>query len=273
MKRFLGLLVFIFFIGTAYAQNIKQSNVPAVVLNAFKLKFSNATNVNWKLDKGNYIVDFKVNNKNSKLVLNDRGKIMKHEKDLYVSEIPKSVLETIRSRVALFDVNDADRFEEGDNVKYRVLFEISGKDYEFWLDAKGKLLKFNKELKDSEVPAEIINFIKTKYGSLDIDEAIFTEERGNVKYFLKGEINDRYNDFIINGKATLVNHNQDLRDSEVPPLVMRAVKTAYNGYEIRDADLREEGGKVTYTFELRKSRDNIYLILSPDGKIIEVKKR
>lgn len=272
MKRIFVLSVFAFLITSVFAQNINQSNIPAVVLNAFKLKFANARDVKWKLEKGNYLVYFEMNNKDNKLVMSDRGKIVKHEQDLYVSEIPKAVLETIKSRVEFFDVNDADRIEDGGNVSYKVNFEINEKDHDFLIDERGKLLKYTKELRDSEVPASIINFISTKYGSLDIDEAKFMEENGKTGYFLKGEISDKDHDFIIDSKTTLVLHNQDLRNSEIPSPVMNAVKKAYNGYEIRDADLKEEGRKVTYTIQLRKSKDNIYVIFSPFGNILEVKK-
>ncbi len=104
MKRIIGLLALTLFAGNTFAQEISQRNVTAVVLNAFQLKFSNATDVKWKLEKGNYHIDFEVNNKDNELIMSDRGIILQHLQDLYVSEIPKVVLETIKSKVAFFDV-------------------------------------------------------------------------------------------------------------------------------------------------------------------------
>lgn len=269
MIRIIGSLVLTLFGVNTFAQDISQRNVPAVVLNAFQLKFSNATDINWEIEQGNYQVSFDVNNKDNELVINDKGNILKQQQDLYVSEIPQIVLETIKSKVAFFDVSDAARMEEGGKISYKVNFEINGKDHEFRIDEKGKLLKYTKELKDSEVPAQISTLIKTKYGLLDLDDAWFTDESGKTTYLLKGEINDMDHVFMLDDKATFLKHEQDLRNSEIPVPVMNAAKASYNGFEIRDVKLTEEGGKVNYNLEMRKSKEKVNVILNPEGKILE----
>lgn len=272
MKRTIALLLFTCIVGNGFSQEIQQRNVPAVVLNAFQLKFSNATDADWKLENGNYNVGFEVNNKDNEVVINDKGNILKHKQDLYFSEIPKTVIETIRSKVALFDLNDAERSEEAGKISYTVNFEISGKDHDFWIDEKGKLLKFTKELKESELTPAISTMINNKYGPLDIDRALLTEENGNIVYNLKGSINDMDHTFVVDVNANIKKHEQDLKNSEIPPQVMSAVKASYNGYEIRDADLTEEGGTVFYSLDMRRSNERIKITMSPDGKIISGKK-
>ena len=271
MKRIIGLLVFTLLLGSTFAQSISQSNVPAVVLNAFQLKFPNADDVKWKLEKGNYRVDYKVNNKPNKLTMDFKGNVLKHAQDLYISEIPKVVLETVRSREAYFDVNDADRIAEGDKVTYFIDFKIDGKNHHFRINERGKLLKYRKELKESEVPFQIFDAIKTKYGPFDFDRAKYVEEVGKPIYILRGEINDYDHVFTYDQKANLLRHNQDLRNSEIPVQVLNAVNTSYNGYEIQDADLLEERGKAVYILKMKKSREKVRITLNPSGKILEVK--
>jgi hypothetical protein len=272
MKRIIGLLVITLFAGKTFAQDISQRNVPAVVLNAFQLKFSNATDVKWKLENGNYHIDFEVNNKENELILSDRGITIQHLQDLYISEIPKVVLETIKSKVTFFDVNDAERIDGTGKVSYKIKLDINDKNHEFVIDEMGNILKYTKELKAAEVPSEIATMIRTKYGDLDLDEARLAEINDRVTYTLKGEINDMDHVFILDDKAAILKHEQDLRNNEVPLLVMNSAKTAYNGYEIRDADLTEVGGKIIYTLQLRKSNERIYVIISSEGKILEVRK-
>lgn len=272
MKQIIALLILSFFAGNTFAQDIQQKNVPAVVLNAFQLKFPNATDIDWRLEKGNYRIRFEVNNKDNELYLDDRGNALKHHQDLYGSEVPESVLKTIKSKVALFDLDDADCITEGKNIVYEINFEISGKDNDFWINEKGKLLKYKKELKDKEIPVEIQTLIKTKYGVLDIDRAEYNEENGKNIYFINGEIDDKDHEFTFEGNSNLILHKQDLRDSEIPAPILNALKSNYNEYEIRDADLREENGKTTYIIRLRKSRENIYVIFNSQGKVMEVKK-
>lgn len=169
-------------------------------------------------------------------------------------------------------MSDAERIEGASKISYKIKLEINDKNHEFLIDETGNLLKYTKELKDREVPSAIAALIKTKYGDLDLDDAMFKEENAKVTYILKGEINDMEHVFKFDDKANILKHEKDLRNSEVPILVMNSVKTAYNGYEIRDADLTEEGGKVIYTLQMRKSNEKIYVIFSSEGKILEVRK-
>jgi len=272
MNRLIGILLLALLTTNIFAQDIHQRNVPAVVLNAFQIKFPNATDVDWRLEKGNYRIRFEVNNKDHDLYLDDRGKVLKHHQDLYGSEVPEKVLKAIKSKVALFDLNDADRITEGNKIVFEINFEISNKDHDFWINEKGKILKYRKELKDSEVPSEIVTSIKNKYGELDIDRAEYNEENGKIIYYFKGEINDKDHEFIFEDKTTLLLHKQDLRDSEIPAPVLNTKKTKYQEYEIRDADLREENGKTTYILRLRKSRQNIYVTFDSKGNELQVKK-
>ena len=261
----------ILFVATIYGQNISQSNVPAVVLNAFQVKFSNADDVKWKLETGNYFVTYRVNSKAHKLTLNDRGKVLKHSQELYVSEIPRQVTKTIRSRVEYFDVNDAERWESDGKITYEINFKINGENHLFRINEKGKLLKFRKELKDSEIPASIMNLINSIYGKMDIDMAKYVEEPGRIIYMLRGEIKDNDHAFTFDQNATILYHSQDLENSEIPVPVLSTMKRSYPSYSIRDADLAEEGGKGVYILRLRKSRENIYVTFSPEGEILEVK--
>ncbi len=271
MRRIVGLLVFVLFTVNTFAQNISQSNIPAVVLNAFQLNFPSADDVKWKLDKGNYRVEYKVNSKAHKLTLDHKGKIIKHSQDLYASEIPKVVLETIGSKEAYFDLHDADRYEESNKIVYEINFKKDGKEHYFWINEKGELLKYRKELKESEIPLLILNHIITQYGSFDIDRAKYVEELGEIIYIIRGEINDYDHLFVMDPEATVIMRTQDLRKSEIPAPVLNAVTAAYKDYDIRDADLTEEGGKTIYLLRLRKSKETIYVTFKPNGKILEVK--
>ncbi len=271
MKRILGIFVIILFTGSLFAQNINQSNVPAVVLNAFQLNYPGAKDAKWKLEKGNYRVDYQVNSKAHKLTMDNKGQMVKHSQDLYASEIPKVVLETIRSKEAYFDLHDADRYEEEYKIVYEINFKKDGKEHYFWINEKGELLKYRKELKDSEIPLLLLNHIITHYGSFDIDRAKYVEEFGKIIYMIRGEINDYDHLFVMDPEATVIKRTQDLRKSEIPAPVLNAVTAAYKDYDIRDADLTEEGGKTIYILRLRKSKENIYVTFKPNGKILEVK--
>ncbi|MFO7658195.1 MAG: hypothetical protein R6W78_14135 [Bacteroidales bacterium] len=271
MKHIIVLPILFFLLGTAYAQNISQGNIPAVVLNSFQLRSPNNKDAKWKLDDGNYHVDFKVNNKPNRLILDYKGNILKHIQDLYVSEIPNVVLETVKAKVTFFDVHDADRLEEKGSVVYQINFKISGKKYFFLINDKGKLLKFTKELNNSEIPANIAGLIKARYGTLDFDYSKYIEEGTKKIYIIKGEIADNKHYFVFNDKAALLKHKQDLKNSEIPVPIINSAISAYAGFVINKAELLEEGGKASYELRLRKSKENVRVVFDQNGKILEVK--
>jgi uncharacterized membrane protein YkoI len=241
------------------------------VLNSFQVKFPNADDVKWKLNHGEYEVKCKVNHKANEIKMDFKGRVLRHQQDLYVSEIPKSVLSTIRSKVAFFDVNDADRIEENGKTTYVIKFENDHREQVFWIDDKGKLIKYRKELRNSEVPASIIRFIENGYGEIDIDRAKYIEENGEKFYLVVGEINDSDHAFWIDNKVNLLEHHEDLKSSEIPASILNSVHESYNDYDIRDADLIERRGVITYILRLKKSHKNKYITFNPQGKVLSVK--
>jgi len=273
MKKIIALFLLVLCQFYTYAQEIQQKNIPAIVLNAFQLKFPNATDTRWKLETGNYHVRFKLNNKVNELVISDKGTILKHQRDLYVSEIPPAILETIKLKVPFFDVSDADRIEESGKTVYVISSEINGKTHDFTIDEKGKLLRYVKELRSSELPVTVSTMIKNKYGAIETDKVIYTEENGRIVYTVEGEINDMDHYFIFDEKGTVLKHKQKLRKSEIPIQVLNAILTAYNGFEIRDADLTEESGKAIYNLDLSKSKTRVSVTIDSEGKILEFKNR
>lgn len=265
MKRIVVLIILALIVGNIFAQEIDQKNVPAVILNSFQVNFPTADDVEWRLDKGNYRVNFEVNDKDHELRLDDRGKIVKHEQDLYVSEIPKVVLETIRGKVPFFDVEDADKIYENGKTTFEINFEIDDKDHDFWISEKGKLLKYEKELKRSEVPEPIWSYIKT-YGKLDVEHTEYGEENRRGIYWIDGDINDKEHDFYFTEKGKLISRTQELRKNEIPAGILNAIKTKYNGYEIRNALLKEDNSSTSYEIQLRKSRERITLTFNRKGE-------
>lgn len=271
MKRIIGFIVFVLLTVNAISQDINQSDIPAVVLNAFQVKYPNAADAKWKLDRGSYRINYKVNNKANKLMLDYKGAVLEHSQDLYVSEIPKVVLNTIKKKVAYFDVQDADKQEKDGKTIYITQFKIDGKGYYFWITENGELLKYRRELKDNEIPASIKNAIQNQFGKLDIKRAKYVEENRIVNYIIGGEINNVEHIFWFDTRANLLKHTVDLSDAEIPGPIMSTLASTYKGYEIRDADLIEEKGNKIYILRIRKSKNQLYVTFNKEGSVLAVK--
>jgi len=272
LKYTIYLVALFFSWGNASAQSISKENIPAVVLNSFQLKFPNAKDIYWKLIDGNYEVKCKVNDKVNIVIMDHRGQVLRYQQDLYISEIPESMLKIIRSKAPLFDVGDADKFVEGEKTRYEINFKIDGKHQYFWIDDKGHLVKYRKELHYEEIPASIMNFITTNFGRFDdIDRAKYVEENGKKIYIVAGEIKDSEHIFLFDDKVKLLEHQQDLKDSEIPAPIMNTVNQSFKGYNIKDADLKNNRGVMTYTLRIRKSDKTVYVTFNPKGEILNTK--
>ena len=268
MKRRILILVFTLFISYCFAQNISQRNVPAVVLNSFQVTFPNADDVSWMLKNGNYQVKCKVNNKRNEVIMDYRGRMINHRQNIYVSEIPKPVFETLRSKGTSFDVTNAEKVVENGKIIYEIDYRSSGKRQSFWINQMGHLLKYRKELNDDEIPASITNYIKAKYPPFDrIDWARYIEENGKSYYTVAG----RGHVFFFDDTLNVFEHHQDLQESNIPPAIMKTIKQSYNGYDIKDADMIDKRGVVTYIIRLRKSGKDVFATLNPEGRILYVK--
>ncbi len=271
MRRLIGLFIFIFFSGSAYTQNISQDDIPAVVLNGFQLKYPNASDVTWKLNKGNYQISYKVNAKANKLLLDYRGSVIEHSQDLYTSEIPRAVLNTIRTKVNHFDIQDADKQEKNGKTTYIIQFKIDGKNYYFWIEENGALTKYRKELKDNQIPGSIKNAIQNQYGKIDVKRAKYVEENGNINYIIGGDIENVEHVFWFDTRSRLLKHTQDFTKAELPNSIQNTLAANYKDYEVRDADLVEERGSMIYILRIRKSKDQLYVTFNREGNVLAVK--
>ncbi len=271
MKSIISLILFILFTCSAFAQKISQSNVPAVVLNNFQLKYPNADDVNWKLDRGKYTIDLKLNSKSARLTMDYKGNVLELAQEMFLSEIPKSVLDIIRKKISNFDIEKAEKYSTGGKVSYEIQCKVDGKDNFFWINAKGELVKYRKELKDSELPSEIAKLINDQFGIFDLDRSKYVEGNGYANYIIRGEISGMEQAFWYTNTAILIRHTQDLRNNEIPEAIMNVLKSNYSDYEVRDADMIDERGKKTYVIVLRKLRTRINLTFNSNGKIITTK--
>ncbi|MCK0158302.1 hypothetical protein MWU65_13990 [Cellulophaga sp. F20128] len=271
MKPIIALIVFLFFTTFTWGQKIDQSQVPAVLLNSFQLKYPNSEHAKWKKEKENYTIEFQVNNKPHKAILSYKGNLIEHFKDLYVSEIPEVVLETIKTRIPYFDVEDADKYENGRKTTYTIKFKIDGKRHYFWVNEKGELRKYRQELKDSEIPIFISSLIATNYGKMDIDYSKFVEEQGVIIYIVDGEINDDDHNFKFDAKGNILKHIHDIKLSEIPAPIIKTISSKFKDHTLRDADFIEENGKSYYYITMKKSKNQVYITLNPNGQVLTVK--
>lgn len=268
MRHFTLIILILVFVQNLFAQNISQRDIPAVILNSFQLKYPNSVDVNWKKNNKNYQIDYHVNSKLHRLIMDFKGNILKHSQDLYISEVPEAVQKTILTRLDYFDMHDADKYEEDGKITYEIRFKKEGNNHFFWINEEGILLKYRRELSNNELPKIIVDFINANYGKIDVKRSKYVEENGKIIYIIRGKINENDHLFTINNKAQLQKHYKDLPNDEIPAPILKTIEETYKEFSIQDADLVEEGETTTYILKLQRSKKQIYINFNKDGKIL-----
>lgn len=127
---------------TSQAQDILQSQIPAVILNQFNSQFPKATDVEWEMDGSNYTVEFELNwNIDHEVWYNTEGKIVKHKEDISSSDLPKVVNERIQTDFSGYSIDDVERITDNGVVVYKMeLNHLMQQDWDVVIDASGNVL-------------------------------------------------------------------------------------------------------------------------------------
>jgi hypothetical protein len=105
---------FVFFI-TVVSANGQFRKIPAVVTDAFKAKYGNASAVSWKDKFSSFQADFKVGNTEMKSTFTSKGEWLKTEKKHAFVSIPTDVKDSFKkSKYADLTVSEIIEVEEKD---------------------------------------------------------------------------------------------------------------------------------------------------------------
>ena len=125
MKKLIILLLAVWILNVhANAQDIPQSQVPSVVLNAFQVKFPNATDVDWELKGDQYKVDFEIGTRDHDVWIDKSGNIKKHKEDISKKDLPQGIVNKIAKDFSSYKIDDTDKIEADGKVVY--LIELDG---------------------------------------------------------------------------------------------------------------------------------------------------
>jgi uncharacterized membrane protein YkoI len=139
MKSWLVLFYAVGLTFNAGAQDIPQTEVPSVVLNAFQGKFSNATDVEWETKGELYKAEFEVNKRGHDVWIDKTGKITKHKEDFPKKDLPQAVQQQITNEFKAYKLDDADKIEMDGKIFYQVELDGASDDRKILFSADGKV--------------------------------------------------------------------------------------------------------------------------------------
>ncbi len=141
MKKLLIFAIPLLTALSSCAQEVSQSLVPSIVVNAFQQNFPKASGVEWEQKGDVYEVEFDLGFKDHKALIDATGKIVKHKQEIAATDLPAPVKETLKKGFPKYKIDDAKRIETDGIVIYKVEVENATEERRVYLDAHGKIIE------------------------------------------------------------------------------------------------------------------------------------
>ncbi len=138
----LALSTFSFF---AMAQEIKETEVPSVVMNSFKNQFTDAQKAGWEKLNDKYEVEFEQGTTERGAVLDASGKLLMLKQEITNAEVPAPVANAIKQNYGSYNLDEAEKIEYNGQTYYEVELSrwfILNKELVFSADGKETKLPF-----------------------------------------------------------------------------------------------------------------------------------
>lgn len=142
-KVFLATSIMAFLlVNTVSGQDIRQSQVPSIVVNNFQKAFHKARDVEWEMDGENYKVEFETGllGRDHSAWYTNAGKLIRHKEEISERDLPQSVSAKIKSEFASYRADDVEKITEGDRVTYRMELKKQREEWKVAFDAAGNIL-------------------------------------------------------------------------------------------------------------------------------------
>ena len=125
------------------AQDIHQSEVPSIILNNFQKTFPKASDIDWEIKGNLYEVEFETGflGDDHKVLYSRDGKLVRHEEKISKSNLPKTVLASIKRSFNGYRTDDIKKITEGGKVIYNVELKNYSQEWKVVFDAQGKILQ------------------------------------------------------------------------------------------------------------------------------------
>ncbi len=131
----------------AYAQEVKEANVPEAVKAALTKMYPDAKNAEWEMEEGNYEAEIDVNKVETSVVFTPTGEHIMTEVEISKDALPAAVHGYVATNLGGKKIKEAAKMTTAAGVvTYEA--EVDGADYIF--DANGNYLSKEVEDKDDD---------------------------------------------------------------------------------------------------------------------------
>ena len=121
-------------------KDLKDTDVPPAIREAFDKQFSNTTMVNWKMKDGKYVAMFTQDMKKQMAEFNQAGELLAKGEKIEKDALPAPVTDAVKTAYSGSNIEEVYRIEKDGQTQFKVKLDGNPKKIAIY-DSQGKLLK------------------------------------------------------------------------------------------------------------------------------------
>ena len=138
MKKTVFLVLAIAMVFTACEDDdIRNADIPSVVLNGFTEQFSNATGVEWEKKADLYEAEFEIEKVAYEAILSSDGTIVKYKYDVSYDALPEAVQASITADYDKINIDEIELIQISETSYYQVEFDAEPNDNKIIFEESG----------------------------------------------------------------------------------------------------------------------------------------
>jgi len=140
MKKTVFLVLAIAMVFTACEDDdIRNADIPSVVLNGFTEQFSNATGVEWEKKADLYEAEFEIEKVDYEAILSSDGTIVKYKYDVSYEALPEAVQASITADYDKTNIDEIELIQISEKSYYQVEFDAEPNDNKIIFEESGQV--------------------------------------------------------------------------------------------------------------------------------------
>ena len=273
MKTVLFILGLIFSLPFVACSNDDDHYKPEEpVTRAFEQKYPGITPKEWER-KGNYVVaEFYENGVEKEAWFDNTGNWYMTESDIRFSALPEAIKTAFAAgEYAQWHVDDVDMLERaGMETVYVIEVEQGKQEVDLYYTENGTLVKTvvgddGSHVPSAGLPQAVTDYLNTHYAGARIVE--YEIEKGILEVDIYHD--NRYKEEKFDSQNQWLYTEWEVRQSDVPAVVLETIRTQYAAYRIDDIDFIESAADGSYyLFELEQGERDIYVRVNEDGTVL-----
>lgn len=140
MKKTVFLFLAIALVFTACEDDdMRNADIPSVVLNGFTEQFSNATGVEWEQKADLYEAEFEVEKVDHEAILSSDGTIVKYKYDVSYDALPEAIQASITADYDKTNIDEVELIQISEKSYYQVEFDAEPNDNKIIFEESGEV--------------------------------------------------------------------------------------------------------------------------------------